>query len=140
MTDKEKYTALMQRYWDAATTPEEERALALYAAGTEDPDFEEIRAVLGFLSMGKEKRTRKARAIRLYAVAAVAAAIVAVAVIGLNPGRDASAPSADHLARYAYGEFSSDLETIMASVDESLADFFGRETPAETNLIEMFKR
>lgn len=140
MTDKEKYTALMQRYWDAATTPEEERALALYAAGTDDPDFEEIRGVLGFLSMGKEKRTRKARATRLYAMAAIAAAIVAVAAVGLNLGRDASVPSADHLARYAYGEYSSDQETIMASVDASLADFFGRETPAETNLIEMFKR
>ena len=140
MTDKEKYTALMQRYWDAATTPEEERALALYAAGTADPDFEEIRGVLGYLSVGKEKKERKARATRLYAMAAVAAGIVAVAAVGLSLGRDAAIPSDDRLVRYAFGERSSDQETIMASVDESLADFFGRETPAETNLIEMFKR
>ena len=40
MTDKEKYTALMQRYWEAETTPAEERALARYAARTDDPDFE----------------------------------------------------------------------------------------------------
>jgi hypothetical protein len=73
-------------------------------------------------------------------MAAAAAAIVAVAAVGLSLGRDASVPSADHLARYAYGEYSSDQETIMASVDASLADFFGRETPAETNLIEMFDR
>ena len=138
--DKEKYTALMQRYWDAATTPEEERALALYAAGTADPDFEEIRGVLGYLSVGKEKKARKARATRLYAMAAVAAGIVAVAAVGLSLGRDAAIPSDDRLVRYAFGERSSDQETIMASVDESLADFFGRETPAETNLIEMFKR
>ena len=140
MMDKEKYTALMQRYWDAATTPEEERALALYAAGTADPDFEEIRGVLGYLSVGKEKKARKARATRLYAMAAVAAGIVAVAAVGLSLGRDAAIPSDDRLVRYAFGERSSDQETIMASVDESLADFFGRETPAETNLIEMFKR
>ena len=140
MTDKEKYTALMQRYWDAATTPEEERALALYAAGTADPDFEEIRGVLGYLSVGKEKKARKARATRLYAMAAVAAGIVAVAAVGLSLGRDAAIPSDDRLVRYAFGERSSDQETIMASVDESLADFFGRETPAETNLIEMFDR
>lgn len=140
MTDKEKYTALMQRYWDAATTPEEERALALYAAGTADPDFEEIRGVLGYLSVGKEIKARKVRATRLYAMAAVAAGIVAVAAVGLSLGRDAAIPSDDRLVRYAFGERSSDQETIMASVDESLADFFGRETPAETNLIEMFKR
>ena len=131
---------MMQRYWDAATTPEEERALALYAAGTADPDFEEIRGVLGYLSVGKEKKVRKARATRLYAMAAVAAGIVAVAAVGLSLGRGAAIPSADRLVRYAYGECPSDQETIMASVDESLADFFGRETPAETNLIEMFKR
>ena len=131
---------MMQRYWDAATTPEEERALALYAAGTADPDFEEIRGVLGYLSVGKEKKVRKARATRLYAMAAVAAGIVAVAAVGLSLGRDAAIPSDDRLVRYAFGERSSDQETIMASVDESLADFFGRETPAETNLIEMFKR
>ena len=131
---------MMQRYWDAATTPEEERALALYAAGTADPDFEEIRGVLGYLSVGKEKKARKARATSLYAMAAVAAGIVAVAAVGLSLGRDAAIPSDDRLVRYAFGERSSDQETIMASVDESLADFFGRETPAETNLIEMFKR
>ena len=131
---------MMQRYWDAATTPEEERALALYAAGTADPDFEEIRGVLGYLSVGKEKKARKARATRLYAMAAVAAGIVAVAAVGLSLGRGAAIPSDDRLVRYAFGERSSDQETIMASVDESLADFFGRETPAETNLIEMFKR
>ena len=131
---------MMQRYWDTATTPEEERALALYAAGTADPDFEEIRGVLGYLSVGKEKKVRKARATRLYAMAAVAAGIVAVAAVGLSLGRDAAIPSDDRLVRYAFGERSSDQETIMASVDESLADFFGRETPAETNLIEMFKR
>ena len=131
---------MMQRYSDAATTPEEERALALYAAGTADPDFEEIRGVLGYLSVGKEKKVRKARATRLYAMAAVAAGIVAVAAVGLSLGRDAAIPSDDRLVRYAFGERSSDQETIMASVDESLADFFGRETPAETNLIEMFKR
>ena len=131
---------MMQRYWDAATTPEEERALALYAAGTADPDFEEIRGVLGYLSVGNEKKVRKASATRLYAMAAVAAGIVAVAAVGLSLGRDAAIPSDDRLVRYAFGERSSDQETIMASVDESLADFFGRETPAETNLIEMFKR
>ena len=140
MTDKEKYKALMQRYWDAETTPEEERELALYAAGTDDPDFEEIRYVLGYLSIGKEKRTRKTRKVWMYSFAAVAASVVAVVAIGLNLGKQESVPSSDECVRYAYGETSSDKEMIMATVDASLADFFGGETPAEANLIEMFKR
>lgn len=130
----------MQRYWDAETTPEEERELALYAAGTDDPDFEEIRYVLGYLSIGKEKRTRKTRKVWMYSFAAVAASVVAVVAIGLNLGKQESVPSSDECVRYAYGETSSDKEMIMATVDASLADFFGGETPAEANLIEMFKR
>ncbi|MBP5559541.1 MAG: hypothetical protein J6X71_07230 [Bacteroidales bacterium] len=140
MTEKETYKALMQRYWDAETTLQEERALALYAAGTDDPDFEEIRGVLGYLSIGREKKARETRKVWMYSFAAVAASIVAVVAIGLNLGKQDSAPSPDELVRYAYGEESSDREMIMATVDASLADFFGGETPAEANLIEMFKR
>ena len=140
MTDKEKYKALMQRYWEAETTPEEERKLAMYAAATDDPDFEEIRGVLGYLSIGREKKARKTRKVWMYSFAAVAASIVAVVAIGLNLGKESSGHASDQCVRYAYGKLFSDKEMIMEAVDASLADFFSGETPAETNLIEMFKR
>lgn len=140
MTEKETYKTLMQRYWDAETTPDEERELAMYAAATDDPDFEEIRGVFGYLSIGREEKARKTRKVWMYSFAAVAASIVAVVAIGPNLGKQDSAPSPDEWVRYAYGEESSDREMIMATVDASLADFFGGETPAEANLIEMFKR
>jgi hypothetical protein len=140
MTNKDKYTRLMQRYWDAETTPEEERELALYAARTDDPAFTELRAMLGYLSIGKEKKVRKSRAVWMYSFAAFASCIVAVAVIGLNPRNEKNVSKEDSYVRYAYGEVSSDKAEIMATVDASLADFFGEHTPAETNLIEMFKR
>ena len=130
----------MQRYWEAETTPVEERELAMYAAATDDPDFEEIRGVLGYLSIGREKKVRKTRTVWMYSFAAVAASIVTVVAIGLNLGKQESAPSSDEWVRYAYGEVSSDRVVIMETVDASLADFFSGETPAETNLIEMFKR
>ena len=130
----------MQRYLEAETTPEEERELAMYAASTNDSDFEEIRGVLGYLSIGREKKARKTRTVWMYSFAAVAASIVTVVAIGLNLGKQESTPSSDEWVRYAYGEASSDRVVIMETVDASLADFFGGETPAETNLIEMFKR
>ena len=107
---------------------------------TDDPDFEEIRGVLGYLSIGKEKKMRKTRKVWMYSFAAVAASVVAVVAIGINLGKQESGSISDECVRYAYGEVSSDREMIMATVDASLADFFGGETPAETNLIEMFKR
>ena len=50
---------LMQRYYEAETTPEEERELTSYAASTDDPDFEGLRGVLGFLSIGRQKKARR---------------------------------------------------------------------------------
>lgn len=130
----------MQRYWDAETTPEEERELALYAASTDDPAFTEFRAMLGYLSIGKEKKARKSKTVWMYSFAAFASCIVAVAAIGLNPRNEKNVSKEDSYFQYAYGEVSSDKAEIMATVDASLSDFFGEHTPAETNLIEMFKR
>jgi hypothetical protein len=138
MTDKEKYTALMQRYWEGETTPAEERKLARYAARTDDPAFEELRGVLGYLSIGRQRAHREVRPRLAYAWAAAAAALVillSVGIVSRNKGT-----GSDLCVLYAYGETSTDSEQIMASVDASLADFFAGESPAETNLIEMFRR
>lgn len=138
MTDKEKYTALMQRYWDGETTPAEERKLARYAARTDDPAFEELRGVLGYLSIGRERKHRQVRSRLVYSWAAAAAALVILLSVGIASRNKGT--GRDMCILYAYGETSTDSEQIMASVDASLADFFAGESPAETNLIEMFRR
>ena len=133
MTDKEKYIALMQRYWDAETTPEEERRLARYVARVDDPDFEELRGVLGYLSIGRGK---EARTVRFLPWAAAAAGIAAFIAIGLAIGNR----NEDICVRYAYGEKSQDDQQIMATVENSLAGFFAGDSPAETTLKDLFQR
>lgn len=128
----------MQRYWDGETTPAEERKLARYAARTDDPAFEELRGVLGYLSIGRERRHRVVRPRLVYSWAAVAAALVILLSVGIASRNKET--GRDMCILYAYGETSTDSEQIMASVDASLADFFAGESPAETNLIEMFRR
>ena len=140
MTDKEKYTALMQRYWEAETTPEEEWELAQYAARVDDPEFDLVRGILGYLSIGREKRARRARNIRVYSFSAAAACIVSVVAIGLWLQSRPSQREDELCVSYAYGVQNTDNETIMASVESSLADFFAGRSPAETNLLEMFQR
>jgi len=122
----------MQRYWEGQTTPEEEQELALYAARTDDHDFEQLRGVLGFLSIGHEKRSRiKKRALVFYPVlAALAACLVAVVIINHS----------NRCICYSYGEKNVDNKQIMASVESSLSDFFGAASPAETTLFELFER
>ena len=101
---------MVHRYWEAETSPEEEQDLARYVAGVDDPDFDEIRGVLGYLSFGRRKRGLKPYSIE------------------------------DFCVSYVYGTQTFDNEVIMASVESSLADFFAGDTPAETQLIEMFQR
>ena len=131
---------LMQRYWDAETTPEEERDLARYVARVDDPEFEELRGVLGYLSIGKEKKVRKANTIRLIPVFAVAACIAAVVAIGFTIRNSGSQTGEELYVCYSYGEKTTDNQQVMASVASSLADFFGGGSPAEINLFEMFER
>ena len=137
MNDKEKYLELMRRYYDAETSPEEEKALALYAASTDDPAFEELRGVLGFISIGRQKKAKKVRIVRFYAVT-VAASLVLIAAIGLNISNQ-NAPD-DKCIRYAYGEKVEDHVQIMTAVESSLADFFSNENVVEQNLKELLNR
>ena len=139
MTDKKKYTDLMQRYWEGETSPEEEYALARSVAQVDDPDFEVLRGVLGYLSIGRHERERKSRAVRFYAFA-VAASVAMIAAFGVSLSVRVSLSPEEACIRYAYGEREEDNTLIMASVEASLADFFSQETPAESSLIEMFKR
>ena len=140
MNAKEKYTELAHRYWEAETSPEEEQDLARYIAGVDDPDFDEIRGVLGYLSVGRRKRGHKNRTVLRYSFAAAAASVVAVVVISLNLLTSKPYSIEDFCVSYAYGVQTFDNEVIMASVESSLADFFAGDTPAETQLIEMFQR
>lgn len=126
---------LMQRYFDAETSPDEEKALALYAASTDDPAFRELRGVLGYLSIGRQKKAKKIRTVRFFSmVAAASVAIVTAIGITLSNQRQNSC------IRYTYGNKEDDETSIMESVESSLADFFAGNTPAESNLFELFER
>ena len=137
MNDKEKYLELMQRYFDAETSPEEEKELALYAASTDDPAFEDLRGVLGYIGIGRQKKAKKVRAIRFQALTA-AAGLALIAAIGLIIS-DQSAQD-EECIRYAYGVKEDDNVQIMTAVETSLADFFGNDNVAEQNLKELLNR
>ena len=139
MNEKDNNLELMRRYFDAETSPLEEKELALYAASTDDPAFGQLRGVLGFLSIGREKKARRHRAVRFYAITA-AASVILIATVGIGLSNKERSAIEENCIRYAYGVKIEDDALIMASVESSLADFFGEATPAETNLKEMFEQ
>lgn len=129
----------MQRYWDAETTSKEEWELARYVARADDPEFDELRGVFGYLSIGKEKKARRASTVRLLPLVAAAASIAAVVAIGFTI-KNSGTQTEELYVCYSYGEKTTDNQQVMASVASSLADFFGGSSPAEINLFEMFER
>ena len=75
---------LVRRYWEAETTPEEERRLAFWLLEPEAADarYDDVRAVMGLLATGrrlhraKRKRTTWQRTGRKWAVAAVVGGLI----------------------------------------------------------------
>ena len=53
MKNKQYYIDLAERWFDALLTEEEERALKAFLASTDDPDFDEVKAVAGYFATGK---------------------------------------------------------------------------------------
>ena len=60
-TDKTYWKTLEERYFDGLTTEEEERLLRQFLATemAQTEDFEELRAVMGYLAVGKAERKQK---------------------------------------------------------------------------------
>ncbi|MBR2226690.1 MAG: hypothetical protein IJ893_02355 [Bacteroidales bacterium] len=53
MKNKSYYLDLAERWFDALLTEDEERELKAFLAGTDDSDFDEVKAVAGFFATGK---------------------------------------------------------------------------------------
>lgn len=144
MKNKAYYIDLSERWFDALLTEDEERALKAFLASTDDPDFDEIKAVAGFFATGKavygaqEENHRPARQQRTthrlaWAAIAVAASLALVAAIGLYNQRQ------NQCYILAYGEKSTDKELALESMEATLSSLFGTAPDIEKELETLLK-
>lgn len=144
MKNKAYYIDLSERWFDALLTDDEERALKAFLASTDDPDFNEIKAVAGFFATGKavygaqEENHRPARQRRTthrlaWAAIAVAASLALVAAIGLYNQRQ------NQCYILAYGEKSTDKELALESMEATLSSLFGTAPDIEKELETLLK-
>jgi len=144
MKNKAYYIDLSERWFDALLTEDEERALKAFLASTDDPDFDEIKAVAGFFATGKavygaqEENNRPARQRRTthrlaWAAIAVAASLALVAAIGLYNQRQ------NQCYILAYGEKSTDKELALESMEATLSSLFGTAPDIEKELETLLK-
>ena len=114
--------ALAERYFEAQTSEEEERALACFAAtpAAAAPQFDELRAALSLAAFARRrtaavpKRRTLRPALRYAAVAAVACTVLAAAWMAPRPAPDCVA--------YIHGQRTTNAEAVEAAMHRSLAD------------------
>ena len=136
MKNKSYYLDLAERWFDALLTEDEERELKAFLAGTDDPDFDEVKAVAGFFAAGKASSTNKVSvdARRFFpwaATVAIAASLVLVAAIGLYHRQN-------DCYILAYGEKSTDTELALADMSTTLAGLFGESEDVGDELFDLF--
>ena len=119
MKDTNYYKQLSLKYFEATATPFEERRLKAFLAHTQDPAFDEVKAVAGFFAAGRKAR----RVRRINWIPAVAAALVAVALpAGIVIGTER------HQARQ------------LASMERTLTEIFSSGADVENTLTRLFDR
>lgn len=133
---QEYWLELIERYFEAETTPEEERALRTFLAGTDDPVFDEAKAVMGYFSAQRGHRAARVRVRTLTAALAAAAAIALVAVLGHS-----QTSRTDDCVIYAYGEKTTDRQVVLDDMNQTLSELFaGNQGPdVSAQLSELFK-
>ena len=142
MKNKAYYIDLSERWFDALLTEDEERALKAFLASTDDPDFDEIKAVAGFFATGKavygaqEENHRPARQRRTahrlaWAAIAVAASLALVASIGLYHRQN-------DCYILVFGEKSTDPKLALADMSATLEGIFTEGEDVSEDLFDIF--
>lgn len=126
----QQWKELAARYFEAETTDAEEEALARFLATPEaqGKEFDELRAVMGYVATGRavhrKQRTRSIR-LRYYAAAAAVAAILIMVTAWQWTER------ANECVAYINGERCTDKEIVLAEALKSV-EKVRHDSPEET--------
>lgn len=137
----EEWEELVERYFEAQTTDEEERQLRYFllteaAVGSK---FDEAKVVMGFLAVGKSLHQPKKKHFAGYGIKWVAAVVVCC-IIGSVTWQAADRRENVCVA-YIYGEKCTDSEVVMSQLKNSLRQVQRGEEEAtvEEQLNDMFQ-
>ena len=142
MKNKAYYKDLSERWFEALLTEDEERALKAFLASTDDPDFDEAKAVAVYFATGKavhgmQEASRRPAQHRktthrfAWAAVAVAASLALVAAIGLYHRQN-------DCYILAYGEKSTDPKLALADMSATLEGIFGEGEDVTEELYDLF--
>lgn len=151
----EKIDEMIERYFEATLSEEEETALKAFLASPEGqaPEYDEVRAVMGYFAAGRSIRSLDAlsrsqsshswsmsplrRSLSLSKgtrrLIAVAASLAIIVTLGVNLYNKSNI-----CVSFVDGKKVTDKEVVMNDVDNILADLLSDRTGVEEQLNEFF--
>ena len=133
-----KIDEIMDRYFEGTLSAEEETRLKVFLASTEgqSPEYDEVRAVMGYFAVGKAINNRAKiirRPVLWRRVAAVAASLALLITIGINIYNKENI-----CVSFVGGQKVTDKEVVMNDVDNILADLLADRVDMEEQLVNIF--
>lgn len=131
----------IEKYFDGTLSEAEERRLKAFLASRKGQasEYDEVRAVMGFFSVGRavsrkeSKKYSRNRMALCWIVAAAAACAAIFITVGVNVSNEENVCVA-----YFGGRKITDREVIMNDVDKTLAGLFSGESDVDEQLKEIF--
>ena len=116
--NKEQAKELLRRYFEAETSDAEERWLRAFLASEEavGPEFDEARAVMSFLVVGRRRRPSR---LSIGKMTAWAASFIAAISLGIGW---LVFQERNECVAYVYGEKVTNTEIVMGHMQESLQE------------------
>ena len=151
MKQKPKYTdaywdALIERYFEAQTTDEEEAALRRFLCSQQGSAsrYDEVRAVMGFIAVGRSLQSpavpqKQVRSFRLQTLGRIAAVVIVAMGVGLAAWHTQSQPTEVCIA-YVDGCEITDREAVIALMTGTMQEVLAEDPTAEmeAQMSEMF--
>lgn len=127
------WQSLIARYFEAETTPDEEVALKQFLASEEGSDskYDEVRAVMGFMAVGKNERISQVRPqsnkFTFIKISAMAACLI-TGLFLINQFVRSSLATQDICLAYVDGRSITEREEVLQLMKMSMNNIVGDES------------
>lgn len=139
MKDKQYWLRLAERYFEATTTEAEESELRQFAATTSDPDFDALRAVMGYAAV-RRRNSGQRKTLSYRRPMGIAAALLLVIGLSVVATRQTDRQEGDCVA-YVNGVQVTDEGRVFALMSETMSNLHLSSLeadPVESQLEIMF--
>ncbi len=131
----ERIDEMIERYFEATLSEEEETALKAFLASPEGqaPEYDEVRAVMGYFAAGRVVRQARQPSRLTNRIVAIAASLAIIVTLGVNIYNKTNI-----CVSFVDGKKVTDKEVVMNDVDNILADLLSDRTGVEEQLNDFF--